>query len=85
MPSRETILKRLVNVFSDKSPRVYSDEELLGVFRNPDLLGEKDKAEKLLMVGAIAERMSSSADFKRKMLEEIKSSGNKPTRKASLL
>lgn len=80
MPKREnTSLNSLENVFSERTPKTYSDEELLGVIRSPDTLAEKDKAEQLLILGEIAQKMQSSEDFKRKVLEEIGKLRQKPS------
>lgn len=64
----------LENVFGEKSPEAYSDEELLGVIRSPNLLAERGKTEQILIVGTILEKMQSSEDFKRRVLEEIEKS-----------
>ena len=75
MPKNEKIkFADLINVFSENPPRVYSDGELLEVVRSPNLLSEINESEQLRVVGAITERMQSSEDFRRRVLEEIEKS-----------
>ena len=75
MPKNEKIkFADLINVFSEKPPRIYSDGELLEVVRSPSLLSEINESEQLRVVGAITERMQSSEDFRRRVLEEIEKS-----------
>ena len=75
MPKYEKIkFSELINVFSEKPPRIYSDGELLEVVRSPSLLSEINESEQLRVVGAITERMQSSEDFRRRVLEEIEKS-----------
>jgi hypothetical protein len=79
MTKREKVnFTNLENVFPEKGRKSYTNEELLSVIRNPGSLVEKDEAERLLIIGAIVELMQSSEDFKRKVLEEIVKSRQKP-------
>ena len=78
MTKREnTDFNSLEDVFSEKSPKTYTEEELLNIARNPDLLDEKGEGEQVIIVVTIARQMQASEDFKRKVLEEIEKSRKK--------
>ena len=80
MQKRERFrLTDLEKVITEKEPKSYSEEELLNIIRNPQELAQKDEVEQLLMVGAIAEKMNSSQDFKRRVMEEIRKARPKGT------
>ena len=78
MTKREnTDFNSLEDVFSEKPPKTYTEEELLNIARNPDLLDEKGEGEQVIIVVTIARQMQASEDFKRKVLEEIEKSRKK--------
>ena len=69
----------LNGAFSEKGPKSYTEEELLGIIRSPDALAKKGKAEQLLIFGAIVKQMQVSEVFRREVLEELEKSRQKPT------
>lgn len=72
MAKREKIIfTSLENVFSKKAPKPYSEDELLSFVRDPESLAQKDKAEQTQIVTALAEQMSSSKDFLKRVADEI--------------